>query len=395
MKLHKFLKSGLLVAAVSAMLGGVFVATANAACVQYDPNGTPTSKTPIFNQFCGVPNGVGNEADFVRVRQNVTGNPTTGDNAAYVDSLNSACAVGTKYDVRTYVHNGADPAFNTAGGASAIAHNVVVAQTAKLNQPDSNFTFKSTVTASNAASVSDTAKLSCGKDVVLKLVPSSVHVYSKALGWNGAPNSAVNGTLKIGSQVLGSGDVLACWDDRVIVVYEVVVEAAPAPPVQAITCDLIGTLTRTSNRTVRLNEIKYSVSGGATFKDFSINWGDGKTSNNVTLPQTHTYEADGNYTVTAFVNGTKDGNLVSVTSAKCTTKVDTKMVPVCDPATGKIINVDENQASMYKPVGDVACKEVPTVLPDTGAGDILGLFAAVTAAGALAHRLVWTRRFNG
>ncbi len=36
----------------------------------------------------------------------------------------------------------------------------------------------------------------------------------------------------------------------------------------------------------------------------------------------------------------------------------------------------------------------PTVLPNTGAGDVLALFAAVTAAGAVAHRFVLGRR-NG
>src|SRR3990167_11443122 len=101
-----FKKSGMFAAAaVSMLMGFAFVSTVQAACVQYDPNGTPTAKTPVFNQFCGVPNGVGNEADFVRVRANTTGDPKTGNNADYVDSLNSACTVGAKYDVRTYVHN--------------------------------------------------------------------------------------------------------------------------------------------------------------------------------------------------------------------------------------------------------------------------------------------------
>jgi uncharacterized repeat protein (TIGR01451 family) len=44
------------------------------------------------------------------------------------------------------------------------------------------------------------------------------------------------------------------------------------------------------------------------------------------------------------------------------------------------------------PVGDVRCKEVPTTLVNTGAGDVLGIVAAVTVAGALAHRLVLARR---
>ena len=392
-----FLKGGLLASmAVSLLVGVAFVGTVSAACVQYDANGTSTSKTPVFNQFCGVPNGVGNESDFVRVRQNATGNPTTGDNAAYVDTLNSTCAVGAKYDVRTYVHNGADPAYNTAGGASAIAHNVVVAQTAKLNQADKNFTFTSKVTASNAASVTDTAKLNCGKDVVLKLVPTSVHVYSKTLGWNGAPDSAVNGTLKVGSRVLGSGDQLGCWDDRIIVVYEVVVEEAPKPQPQLLVCDALSKLTQTSNRTVRIDEVKYTISGGATFTNYSINWGDGTISNGVNLPQSHTYAKSGTYKIVASVNGTKNGVATTVTSDNCAKTIDSKKVTVCEPTTGKTIEVEEDQAGNYKPVGDKACTPTtpPTTLVNTGAGDILGLFAAVTVGGALAHRFVLARR-NG
>jgi uncharacterized repeat protein (TIGR01451 family) len=35
----------------------------------------------------------------------------------------------------------------------------------------------------------------------------------------------------------------------------------------------------------------------------------------------------------------------------------------------------------------------PKQLPNTGAGDVIGIFSAVTVAGALAHRYVWARRF--
>ena len=389
-----FLKGGMIASmAVSLLMGVVFVATASAACIQYNANGTSTSKTPVFNQFCGVPSGVGNEADFVRVRQNATGNPTTGDNAAYVDTLNNACAVGSKFDVRTYVHNGADPYYNTNAGNTAIAHNVVVAQTAKLNQADKNFTFTSKITASNAASVTDTAKLNCGSDVILKLVPSSVNVYSKTLGWNGASDSAVNGSLTVGSRVFGSGDQLGCWDDRIIVVYEVVVEKAPEVTPQLITCDALTKLAQTSNRTVRIDEVKYTVSGGATFQNYSINWGDGSTSNGVNLPQSHTYAKSGTYKIVASVNGTKNGVATTVTSDNCSKTIDSKKVTVCEPTTGKTIEVEEDQAGNYKPVGDVACTP-PTTLVNTGTGDILGLFAAVTVGGALAHRFILARR-NG
>ena len=77
------------------------------------------------------------------------------------------------------------------------------------------------------------------------------------------------------------------------------------------------------------------------------------------------------------------------------TKCDEAKVNVCDPETGATITVPESEAGDYKPVGDEACEdEEVDVLVDTGVGSVLGLFASVTFAGALAHRMVWVRR-NG
>ena len=46
------------------------------------------------------------------------------------------------------------------------------------------------------------------------------------------------------------------------------------------------------------------------------------------------------------------------------------------------------------PKGDARCEEVlgVTELPKTGMGSLLGLFAGTTAAGAVAHRVVTSRR---
>lgn len=224
-------KRTLALAAASVMLVTAGLSGTVSAAVQYDPNGTPTSKTPVFNQFYGVPNGVGNEADFVRVKTKA------GTNADYANNINGACAADEVYTVRTYVHNGADPAYNTAEGASAVAHDVVVAMTAPLNTPKSQFEFKSTISSSNAAKVSDNGFLTCanGKQVKLNLVPSSVQTYSKPLGFKTVEDSSVNGSLKIASRTQGSGDVFACWDDRVIVTYDVKVvepkeEVPPTTP---------------------------------------------------------------------------------------------------------------------------------------------------------------------
>src|SRR5487761_1194953 len=86
---------------------------AQPACYQYNQNGFQTSQTPVFNDICGVP-GVGNESDFVRLRQSTNGNDEDFQNNPpfTVGNVSSACTDGTKYDVWNYVHNNAETQFN-------------------------------------------------------------------------------------------------------------------------------------------------------------------------------------------------------------------------------------------------------------------------------------------
>jgi uncharacterized repeat protein (TIGR01451 family) len=162
----------------------------------------------------------------------------------------------------------------------------------------------------------------------------------------------------------------------------------------------------------------------------------------VTTP-TLTLETPGVYSVNLVVK-TSVGDRTSV---RCNTKVliaEPGLVPVCDPETGQIITVPEDQADNYLPPNDPACQppepvlidvcelstrriitineedfnpnlhsrnmndckepeqpvtpetpetpQQPEVLVDTGVGAALGVFASITAGGALAHRLVWIRR---
>lgn len=346
-----------------------FSGTAQAR-IQYSPNGNGTSATPVFNQFYNVPNGVGDEADFVRVK------PKAGGNGDYVNSLNDACNVGSSFNVRTYVHNGADPSLNGNGSGSAVARNVVLRQTAPLNKAQNSFKFDSTITANNAATVSDSATLNCnGKTVKLSLVANSVQTYSKSLGFQGAPDNSVNGTLKLGSQVQGSGDVWACWDDRVIVVYEVKVETVPPTPV-------VGDGVCKVNDIVVLNQdkrnVRATVNGvttgqGASIVGYEINWGDGSAVSSKQT-DTHTYTKDGTYKIVGRVQvKLADGTTKWVTSVDCTrtVKFEAGKPPVVPPVTPPTTT---------------------TTLPDTGAGSIFGIFAGVSAASAGAYQIVMRRR---
>jgi hypothetical protein len=65
--------------------------SAAANCVPYDPNSSIS--TPVFNNFCGVPQGIGDEPDFVRVRKSTNGNDTdNANNPVFTDTVNGVCS---------------------------------------------------------------------------------------------------------------------------------------------------------------------------------------------------------------------------------------------------------------------------------------------------------------
>lgn len=343
------------------LVGIGFMGTAQAR-TEYTSGGTATSTTPVFNEFYNVPNGVGDEADFVRVK------PKAGTNADYTSTLKAACKVGDLYTVRTYVHNGADPSYNNDGAGTAVAKNVTVKMTAPLNTADDAFTFKSVISASNAASVTDTGALNCGdKTVKLSMVAGSVQTYSKPIGFKTVTDTAVNGTLRIGSRDQGSGDVWGCWDDRVIVTYDVKIVEVPKPVVSTAICKALD-VNVISGRTVNAKvtgEVK-----NATITGYEINFGDGKKVTEQTAE--YTYAKDGTYTVTGRVQAKlANGDLVWKTDDNCTKKV----------------TFEAEQPTKVTP-------EVPPTMPKTGAAGLVALFSGVTAAGAVGHRLFTTRRFN-
>lgn len=127
-------------------------------------------------------------------------------------------------------------------------------------------------------------------------------------------------------------------------------------------CDLLS-VSQGDNRSVKITDFKTTAKNGAVFKQAVVDWGDSSTaltSNNL-VGQTHTYAKDGTYIITATAHFTVNGRDVSAT----------------DEACAKTVTFGST---------------TPTTLPNTGAGDIAGIFAAVSVAGAVAHKLFWTRR---
>jgi hypothetical protein len=376
MSIRKFIAGS--VAALTIVTGVAFgIGKVQAAQIPWTGENLPSIHTPVFNTYTDIPAGIGNEADFVKLRK-CNGDPTVpAYQNNFIDPVDATCTVGEKFDVRTYIHNGADDDYNDNGNGSAVAHGVNVAMRAPLGTTSNKFDFTSTVSAANAASVVDTGRLNCGANVRLKLVPHTVKVKSIQYDWQSAPDSAVNGNLAIGSRVPGSGDQWGCWNDRVVVVY--VVEVIPAPVTPPVyTCDALAA-TSLGDRRFSYT-VRYTAKNGATFKNVSYDFGD-KTAVVTTDKTTveHTYAKDGQYTTKATVTFMVAGKEVTATSDNCATNVDAKTPPNNCPIPGKT----------NLPVNSPEC-----VIPNTGAGEIIGLFAATTVAGAAAHHVFTSRRFG-
>lgn len=154
----------------------------------------------------------------------------------------------------------------------------------------------------------------------------------------------------------------------------------PTKPVY--TCDLLSA-TSLGNRKFSYT-VKYTAKQ-AKLKSISYNFGD-NTSPMVTDKTTveYLYAQDGTYTAKATLVFTVDGKDQSVSGEACATTITTTTPKDNCPIPGK-----ENL-----PKNSPQCSSTPTTLPSTGAGNMVAIFAAVSAAGAAAHH-VFSRRMNG
>jgi uncharacterized repeat protein (TIGR01451 family) len=113
--------------------------------------------------------------------------------------------------------------------------------------------------------------------------------------------------------------------------------------------------------------VNATAENGATIKQYRFNFGDNTpeavVANNVVE---HEFPEEGTFVITATVDFTVDGQVKSHTAEACRTTINTKKPPVTPPAE----------------------------LPKTGAGSVVGMFVSITTAAGLAHRFVWTRKFN-
>lgn len=307
---------------------------------------------PIFNNYSGV-DGVGNEADFLRIRQT---------DGTKVDTV-EACS--GEVTIWFYVHNSqaaANNGTNNDGPGVAKGTRVKVAIPTGTSNTQ---TLKGTISATNAATVTDTTKITCGGKAVKLEYVSTDPVYTTAPGGYTLKGDITSAT---GAELGYNGGVLpGCWDYRAWITLKVRI-VPEQPKVQTLVCDLL-TVTAPVNRKVTAS-VKATATNGATISGYTIDFGD-KTTPVSSQTASHTYAKDGTYTITGSVEGKVNGYKDSFSSKNCVKQVTIKTPPVEPPVEPPVTP--------------------PTELPDTGAGSVLGIFAAVTLAGAFGHRL-WTIR---
>ncbi len=128
---------------------------------------------------------------------------------------------------------------------------------------------------------------------------------------------------------------------------------------------------------VTVGKFDQSATNGATFKNVVISWGDNSdalTTNNV-VGQTHSYSADGTYSVTATAHFTVNNADVTATDANC----------------AKTVTFSSTKPPV---VTTVSTPVQPTTLVNTGPGQLAGLFVAITIAGMVAYRSLLKRNLS-
>lgn len=156
---------------------------------------------------------------------------------------------------------------------------------------------------------------------------------------------------------------------------------APPPSIQVACKELVGMPTDNSGSKLAFTFTATAVpTSGATLTSADFDFGDGSTQQNVpansdglTVTGQHTYQNAGTFTASAVLHFNSSGQ--SVTAPACTTIVTPVTPAVTPPSPPPVVTATST-----------------TVLPNTGAGDVIGLFFAASALGALVFRRMLQHR---
>jgi hypothetical protein len=145
------------------------------------------------------------------------------------------------------------------------------------------------------------------------------------------------------------------------------------------TCDELDVNVNNTSMTVTVTNLQYTANNG-TYENTTLDWGDGSTP--VTAAnvngQTHTYTANGPFTIVATANFSVNGTDTPVTSTTCQQTVSFTQTPVT-PVT---------------PATPTTTTPAPTELVSTGAGNVVGLFIAAMIVGVVGYYFYMNRRLS-
>ncbi len=337
-----------------------------AYAIPYSGDSTPPAASPAFNVYTGVPSE-GNESDFFRGK-------VAGDTAPSVSDVRSTCETGKRFQLRVYVHNGASQYKNDNGNGPSVAKDTKVSINLKNAVAKSAFDPSATISSSNAGSVTDGMTITCtdGRVVNLSYITGSASQFTSAGSKPVSDSIVTTAGAPVGTNA-PDGNVWGCWEQRVYVTLLVEVKEVPKPPVVGDgVCKVTDlTVVDQDKRTVRASITGATTGQGASIVGYETNWGDGSAVS-TSQTATHTYAKDGTYKIVSRVQvKLADGTLKWVVSDACTRTVTFKpgVPPIVPPVTPPT-----------------------TVLPDTGAGNLFGIFAGVSAASAGAYQIVLRRR---
>jgi len=353
----------------SALVTVLALASTGTAFASFYPADRPTytCKTPTN---CTGANHV--------VFDSFTNNPVVGDERPFLaGSLNGANVQdrlkvkdGDEVVVRAYVHNNADATL-MGSESKTVAKNVMfklIVPTA--SQSDTNII--GFISASNAspAMINDTMSVYGDSAFTLEYVKGSAQ-------WMHAADGVHQTTTKLSDSVVADGaslgDINGCFAYSGYVTVKVKVHMPTKPVTPAYSCDLLHVVADNNTRRVTVDKFQTSQSNGAVFENAVVDWGDQSQAGTFTtlIGQAHQYAADGTYKITATAHFAVSSSDKTATSQACTQSVTFASTPTIPPTTPPT---------------------TPPVLPNTGAGNVIGIFAGVVAASTIGYRLFLSRK---
>jgi uncharacterized repeat protein (TIGR01451 family) len=155
----------------------------------------------------------------------------------------------------------------------------------------------------------------------------------------------------------------------------VTINNCKTPPTPSYACTALGV--SVNGKTVTINKFDQTSSGGATFTDAVINWGDNSQSytTNEVIGASHTYSGYGTFNITAVANFSVNGQNETPATNGCVAQVS-----FTPPTPGTTTTTTTSSSS-------AASAQLVNTGPDTA--QMVGIFLVVTALGSgLYHRLL-------